>query len=279
MIYISNGGFKKLSAKDSVSLLIKEGFDNIELSGGAFAPDTLSELLKIKKRCNFTIHNYFPPPENPFVLNLASQNSEILAISLRHCEIALEWANKLESPVYAVHAGFLIDPKVSQLGKKIEKSKTQNRIDSIDIFVESIMGLEKLAKRYGVQLLVENNVLSHANLEEFGENPLLMVESYEICKIMELLPGVKLLLDVAHLKVSCNSLKLNNQTEIINVEKYIGGYHFSDNDGLRDTNEGFTENAWFLKKISKNILYSVIEVYNSTTHELLKMIKLIEAQP
>ena len=58
--------------------------------------------------------------------------------------------------------------------------------------------------------MIENNVLSAKNAYEFSANPLLMCDPQECQKIMELLPGsVKLLIDVAHLKVSANSLNFD----------------------------------------------------------------------
>ena len=56
--------------------------------------------------------------------------------------------------------------------------------------------------------------------------------------------NVNLLIDVAHLKVSSNSLKFN-QTMFEICDPWIKAYHLSDNNGLSDTNEPFSEDAWF----------------------------------
>ena len=55
--------------------------------------------------------------------------------------------------------------------------------------------------------MIENNVITKGNLQVFQDNPFLMSEPVEAKKIMNLLPNnVGMLLDVAHLKVSANTL-------------------------------------------------------------------------
>ena len=72
--------------------------------------------------------------------------------------------------------------------------------------------------------------------------------------------NIKLLVDVAHLKVSANSL--NFECEIFEKCDDLIGYHLSDNDGLSDTNNIYDEDAWFWKFLKKNLDYYSIEVYN-----------------
>ena len=48
--------------------LYNHGINNIELSGGCYDADQLTNLKKFKNKINFQIHNYFPPPAEPFVL-------------------------------------------------------------------------------------------------------------------------------------------------------------------------------------------------------------------
>ena len=63
------------------------------------------------------------------------------------------------------------------------------------------------ASKHGINIMVENNVLSKKNLDIFGDNPFLMCDSSESMQIIGNTPdNIKLLVDVAHLKVSANSL-------------------------------------------------------------------------
>ena len=104
----------------------------------------------------------------------------------------------------------MLDPKVDELGKRIPSRSLFDRDECIEVFVSRVSRLAEIAERAGVGLMIENNVLSAKNAHEFSANPLLMCEPQECHKILGLLPAsVGLLVDVAHLKVSANSLNFD----------------------------------------------------------------------
>ena len=111
MIYVSTGGFRGRTADDVVEELLSRGIDCVELSGGSHSATLLEDLKAFTTDVQFQIHNYFPPPENPFVLNLGSLNPEVGAQSFAHVERALQWCQILGANRYSFHAGFLIDPR------------------------------------------------------------------------------------------------------------------------------------------------------------------------
>ena len=275
-IYISTGGFKSEPASKSVIKLINYGAKNIELSGGTYSPTNIKKLSFLKKEISFQIHNYFPPPRDPFVFNLASQDKLITQRSIKHVKNALEYCKKLNASHYSFHAGFLCDIKVSELGKKIKKKKLYDRKKSISIFLKRIKKLSILAKKNKITLLVENNVLSLKNKTEFRGNPLLMCDPEETLKIAKQFPtNVKLLIDVAHLKVSAKTLRFDPQMMFRKCKEYIGGYHLSDNDGKSDSNSVFTNKAWFWKYLNKDLDYFSVEVYNLDKKKFLNLKKII----
>ena len=70
------------------------GFTNIELSGGTEYYDNFeNDLINLKKEfdLNYLIHNYFPPPLEHFVLNLASTDKDIYEKSLSHYKRAIQF--------------------------------------------------------------------------------------------------------------------------------------------------------------------------------------------
>ena len=88
-----------------------------------------------------------------------------------------------------------------------------------------------------------------------------MSEPQEIIDILEKFNGqIKLLMDVGHFKVSSKTLNFNKKY-IKTLDKYIIGYHLSDNNGLHDLNRPFTKYSWFWKYLNKNLDYYVDEVY------------------
>ena len=90
----------------------------------------MENLSKLEKKAKFQIHNYFPPPKIPFVLNLASQNNEISNLTLDHIDYVLECCLKLKATYYSFHAGFLCDLNVNELGQKIKKRELLRKLKS-----------------------------------------------------------------------------------------------------------------------------------------------------
>ena len=82
-VYISTGGFN-LPGYQFLEKYKNQKI-NIELSGGKFHEKNNTKIIKLRKNnLKYRLHNYFPPPKNPFVLNLASSNNKILNLSLKH---------------------------------------------------------------------------------------------------------------------------------------------------------------------------------------------------
>lgn len=279
MIYISTGGFREKTADKVSAELQSVGLKNVELSGGAYSATLLSDLKALTPDVNFQIHNYFPPPEDPFVLNLGSLDREVGARSVAHVEQALQWCVELAADRYSFHAGFLLDPKVDELGKRIPSRSLFDRDECIEVFVSRVSRLAEIAEKAGVALMIENNVLSAKNAHEFSANPLLMCDSQECQKILGLLPSsVGLLIDVAHLKVSANSLNFDAATMFDVCDERIAAYHLSDNNGLEDSNKQFDDNAWFWPHLKSDVGYYSVEVYGCTPDQLLQQANLVQSK-
>ena len=212
MIYISTGGFRGETAAAVSARLLHAGVKSVELSGGAHSDTLLEDLKKLTPELRFQIHNYFPPPADPFVLNLGSLDPVTGERSVAHVEQAIRWCVALGADRYSFHAGFLLDPKVDELGQRIPSRQLFDRDECIEIFVQRVTRLADIAEHAGVSLMIENNVLSAKNAREFSANPLLMCDPKECRSIMNMLPeNVTQLIDVAHLKVSANSLNFRRR--------------------------------------------------------------------
>lgn len=278
MIFVSTSCVRSKKIGDSVLKLAQSGFKNIELSGGTEYYDNFeNDLIKLKNEfdLSYLIHNYFPPPLEHFVLNLASTDKDIYEKSLSHYRRAIELAENLNIPKYGIHAGYLFDPRVKDLGQIIAKNKMYDRGQAIDNFCLGYNELVSLSKT--VDIYVENNVVSYNNYQNFGENPFLLtdVESYNELKANIDFP---LLLDLAHLKVSCNTLNLNfkeQALELINVSNYV---HLSNNNGKEDSNKAITKESDIFKLLETLKLEEktiTLEIYEATA-QIIRSNKLIE---
>ena len=275
MIFLSTGGVSDQPAWKTGGLFEEYGVEAVELSGGLPDRDQLEKLKTLSARLTFQIHNYFPPPENPFVFNLASLNHDVGQKSLQHVERAMQWAIDLGRPVYSFHAGFLLDPQVSELGKRIGNRRLFDRVEAMQRFLERVNLLADRARELGVELLIENNVLSANNAIEFEEPPLLLLTDDECVDVMRQTPdNVNLLIDVAHLKVSANSLNFDPVNFLKRCNNWIRAYHLSDNNGLHDSNEPVDSDSWFWPYLKRDLDYYSLEVYNMTPMELAQQYEL-----
>ena len=275
MIYLSTGGFHEFSAWETSRKFIQHGIHHIELSGGSYCPDQISLLIGDSHNANYVPHNYFPPPPVPFVVNLASTDPVISKLSFDHISNSIQLSSSLGSRYYSFHAGFLIDPLPSELGKQLRTRELADRSFGQQIFLDRLHQLSHIASDHNVHLLVENNVLSHRVYETFRTNPLLMVDPDETLYIAEHLPdNVSLLIDVAHLKVSARSLSFDCSSFLSTLNPYISAFHLSDNDGFSDTNSPFTEDSWFWPYLKSSVDYYTVEVYSSDLSLLTQQITL-----
>ena len=82
--YISTICFAGMPMSEILDIVDMNNF-NLEFSSGLpHDPNNINFFNNFNN--NFKLlHNYFPAPKVPFVLNLASENKEIRELSLNHC--------------------------------------------------------------------------------------------------------------------------------------------------------------------------------------------------
>jgi sugar phosphate isomerase/epimerase len=267
-IYVSSYGLGFSRIDQTVKCLAEAGIREIELTGGSdWYADLEEGLFDLQKEFDLTFrcHNYFPPPKKHFVLNLASLDDEVWKMSKDHCQKALTLSGKMGAREYGVHAGFLIDIKLDELGKAVENRELFDRERALDRFAKTVEELNEFSSNLGLQLYMENNVINGRTLAKFGGiNPLLLCDSIAVTEMQKRVK-FSLLLDVAHLKVSCHSLNLDFEQELLKLAEKSDYLHISDNDGLADSNETvFAESdlGSLLKKVALEKKKITIEIYS-----------------
>ena len=208
------------------------------------------------------------------MFNLASLDREIANKSMDHAKHAVDLSYVAGSKYYSLHAGYLIDPPIHELGKQISQRKLNDKDESKNVFIKRVNELSRYAKNKGIRILIENNVISK-NFHEFKCNPLLMVDQRETEEILaKTNENVGLLIDVAHLKVSAKTLDFSPENYLLNFKETANAYHFSDNDGFEDSNELISNNSWFWPYINKNLDYYSLEIYNVNSCALKQQLEL-----
>lgn len=265
-IYISSSGINYNKVEKNISYLAKKGIKNIELSGGCkYEINLKNKLFKLKKKynLNYLIHNYFPPPKANFVLNIGSCNDVIYKKTIKFYEKAIDLCVDMDIDRYGIHSGFLIDIKTSELGKKIKKRKLYSKSMSIKRLINGYLHLEKYSHGK-VNIYLENNVITKNNLLEYGVNPLLFT-CYSDYLLLKKKLKFKVLLDLAHLKVSTKTLGVDFLTEVKNFKKHVEYIHVSGNNSLRDSNKSICNDSKIKEaiKILKNVKVITLEIYEN----------------
>jgi sugar phosphate isomerase/epimerase len=286
-LWLSSGAFKTRDLEQMLSAARTHGLNNIELSSGmAYHPETQSLLNKEMERgtLNFLVHNYFPAPSTPFVLNIASLDPEGLRETQLFGAEAVKLAGKLGAPFYSIHAGFAANLRPEHLGQPghLADVLTADDIDrekAYKVMIDATRQLAEQAADLGLDLLIENNVISPIFLEKMPVNPLLLTEAREILQFFKDVdrPNVGLLLDVAHTRVSAMAQGWSAEQFIDLVADHVRCLHLSDNDGRQDNNQPITNDSWFLPHLRDfKDCEIVIEVYNLEPDDMHQQLSLVQ---
>ena len=269
-VYISSGAFQGVRTVEELLPVCREnGLYEIELASGlrVGSGDGYLPLIKpLQEEFRFLMHNYFPAPEEPFVLNLADRDEANRLRSIRFCIDALEGSVAMGIPFYSIHAGFVSSLRPEDLGRPERQQSEITAEDyalALNRFSESVMSLAVDARRLGVRLLLENNVDA---VSRPGHSHLLLVSGEDVEQFFSQgIPSeIGMLLDVAHLRVSAKCHEFDPVDAVEKMAPWIGALHLSDNDGLRDSNAICEPDSWFWEPLQSNCgkdTVTVLEAY------------------
>jgi sugar phosphate isomerase/epimerase len=259
-----------------INLYRSYGLNSIELGAGVSVDKkSLSQIFEID--ANFLVHNYFPPPVEPFVLNLASSDPQTRKRSQDFVRYALKISKDLGAPFYSVHAGFITDPiargKTSFIFPSPESTDAAK--NAFSRYIESIGHLLEYAEDLGVKLLIENNVCS----QEL-EGKLLFTTSDEYQQMFNSIRSQQLgvLLDTGHLNVTARTLQFDRDFFIDQILPFVRAFHVHDNNGLEDSHYPVLKESWIIDVLRNPLLKSwpiIIEAKFGSVEELSRHVKWI----
>lgn len=225
------------------------GLNAFELGAGVTVDkDSISKLAGLK--CQFLVHNYFPPPDEPFILNLASGDESIYRRSLDFVSEALSLTAQLSAAFYSVHAGFITDPTGFGTDGFVFPSSVcpEEAEPALGRFTKAIEIAIEHADRLGVGFLVENNVCTRDNKDK-----LLLQTAEELLQLFGILrsPHFGILLDTGHLNVTAHTFGFDRMAFIDKVGPYVRALHVHDNDGTTDAHQPVQRGSWVLEVLGR----------------------------
>lgn len=285
-IWVSSGAFRTTNFNDLLTLAANHGFYAIEMSSGLpFEPQIAEKVRAANARgpWRFQIHNYFPAPQEPFVLNIASLDGNGLRQTKKFAREAIDLAHDLSCPFYSIHAGFAaaLTPEVLGRPGGLAQSLQGIKIDreaAYQVMIETTRELADYAASRGLDLLIENNVCAPALLEKLDVNPLLMTTAGEITTFIADVQrsNVGILLDFAHARVSATAQGFSHVKFVETVAPHVRCLHLSDNDGLTDSNSKLSQQSWFLPLLKAFADREIVlEVYRLEPIEIQQQVALI----
>ena len=285
-VYVSTGAFGRLPVSLVLDICRRHGVTNLELSSGANYTPAMTPGLMAAARggFRFLLHNYFPTPSEPFVLNLASDDEETARRSSSLCRRALAMSARLQSPLYSFHAGFAFTAEPSDLGCAQAHLPRTNLATARKRFVAGVRELARVADGHGVELAIENNVVAPDNVVGGKNGMYLGVTGEDMLSLLADIArdNVGILLDVGHLKVAAQSLGFDAEAAVRKMAPCIKAVHLSDNDGQEDSNRPVRADSWFWPAIATlpdpaSVAF-VIEVYRLPPTEVEKQIEIVHQQ-
>lgn len=272
-VYLSSGAFTTRAVPELVDVCLAHGLSHVELgSGMAWSSDMLAPVRTTAGReVHYLVHNYFPPPSEPFVLNLAAADAATLERSRAHCRAALTLSAELCAPFFSVHSGFAFTARPEDLGRDLMRAARHGLDEAETVFVESLRMLCAEARRLGVGLLIENNVVAAFNLVGGRNRLLLGATAEDLLRIRSAVgdPGLGFLVDTGHVKVTARALGFDADAFLDVVADGVRAFHLSDNDGRTDANLAFGDDAWFAPRLADFPRATmIVEAYRLTVDEM-----------
>lgn len=232
---------------DVLGLMLEHGLHRIELGSTHCYEDGLLERLR-RTGVEYLLHNYFPPPVQPFVLNLASLDDAIRQRSVEHALASITFASRLDARLYTVHPGFLADPVSASRSKTnydflfgVGEPGAGDYERAFEKFVASVQVLAEHARAMGVQVAIE----SEGSVSK--RQHLLFQAPEEFERFFGALPDpvVGINLNIGHLNLAANAFGFDRLGLIDRIAHRVMAIEISHNEGAEDEHRPLVAGAWY----------------------------------
>jgi sugar phosphate isomerase/epimerase len=279
-VYASTGAFGATDLEAILRQASALGIGHIELSSGVAAtPRLRGTVMAHRHRFRFLVHNYFPPPARPFLLNLATPRDDIGRRAMALCRDAVGLCAGVGAPFYSVHCGFTFDsPDGAHLGNASQMALPRISMDeAMDHFARRITALCRFGAARGVTIAVENNVIAGFGVID-GENRLCLGADLEGLKhIFDAVDSERLglLFDVGHAKVNQQTIGADMGAMLTAFQDRLVAFHVSDNDGVNDQNLPLAADSPLAGILSQYPVPRIVESYGLTPAAIRDQVSLL----
>lgn len=266
-----------------VESCLEAGIDHLELGSNHCHEKNLSSVASFRKGI-FLVHNYFPIPEDSFVLNIASKDKAIRQRSLRQAFDALEFCHAIGAELYTFHPGFLSDPDgPGASAGNYDFQWNDDLLEENALFRDAafewmLSGVEQVARRgadLGVKVAIETEGSFRRPHHLLMQRP----EEYERFFQEFAANDVGINLNVGHLPLAAKAFGFSIAEFVDLVASRIVAMELSHNDKIDDQHLPLQSDGWYLELLDDPRLqnaYPILEFRNASISDILANIKMIQ---
>lgn len=258
--FINNGS----SVIEAVDLLASKNIFNIELGSiHCFEKDIEDKLMDIKDDFNFLMHNFFPPSKERFILNIASTDNSVRNRSLSFIKKSIDFALKIDTRIYTIHPGFLVDP-IGESKKSINYDFDFGDTGSLNFlqyneyfkrFIESVNIIDDYIAEKNIKVAIETQ--GSFNKKDF----MFFDKANDYCSFCRKNNSEKIgiNLNLGHLNLASQAWGFDKNRVIEILGSKLIAVEISHNEGKEDEHRSLKANTWYTA-ILKNEVFSQIPV-------------------
>lgn len=252
---------------------------HVELSGGTDDAAGIDlGLIELHRKYGFVylVHNYFPPPPEHFILNIAAVDEAERRRSIEFAKCAIRLAAHLGLDLYTVHSGYRRRFLPGDDGGNFKPDGTalSDGEKALDSFERSVDELCCFALEHQIRLGIEN-MFPAAD----GSTTSLMCLPEELDRALERFagyPNFGVLLDLAHINISAHLLGFDRDAFLDYLmtrhRPRVLAIHLSHNDGGQDSHQLLPSGSWevdFLREWDVAGIPVTLEVRNQPLDDIL----------
>ncbi len=231
---------------------------------------------------DYLVHNYFPIPQDSFVLNIASFNPEIRLRSIKHIKKAIDFCSEVGANLYTFHPGFLTDPNGANKSDnnydfQWDEKQLQNR--NYEMAKKYMYNTLDEAAKYAQSKKINIAIETEGSLNK--KDHLLMQQpfEYEEFKGKYHPSDIGMNLNIGHLNLAANAFDFNRSEFVDLIQNYIVAMELSHNDGVEDQHLPLQLDGWYWDAIMDPRFENVpkiLEFRNTSIEDIQKNIQLIQ---
>ena len=268
------------SLKEALTICNENDINGLELGSNHCHENNYDYCLDFDFR--YLVHNYFPIPEKSFVINIASNNDEIVNRSITQIKKSIDFCQKIGAELYTFHPGFLTDPMGSNKNKKnydFQWDEKQLKDNNYNI------ALERMYK--SIDIILEYAIIKNTNISIETEgsvskkNHLLMQTPIEYQKFIQHYSSsdIGINLNIGHLNLAANSFSFDRMEFVEIIADYVVAMELSHNEGVEDDHLPLKEVGWYWDLIFDERFIDkpkILEFRNTDISAICENIKLIK---